>query len=91
MSQEIIRQCDLIITREGKAMVKAAYSSGTPAYGAGVGNANVIINKTADVEETADSLINSKNFDQFSGCSSENYIIVQQSVFDALMARMIDL
>lgn len=82
MSNEIMQKCDLVIATGGAGMVKAAYSSGTPAYGAGAGNANVVVDETADVEATAKLLINSKFFDQSSGCSCENSAIVSELIYD---------
>lgn len=81
MSNEIMREADLIIATGGAAMVKAAYSSGTPAYGAGAGNSNVVVDETADLKATAELLVNSKFFDQSSGCSCENAAIIQKQVY----------
>ena len=49
LAQELMSMCDLTIATGGTAMVKAAYSSGKPAYGVGAGNATVVIDETADV------------------------------------------
>ncbi len=88
MSNEIMRQCDLIVATGGAPMVKAAYSSGTPAFGAGAGNANVVIDETADFEDTAKLLINSKVFDWSSGCSGENSALIQASVYDRMIGYL---
>ncbi len=85
MTNEIMRQADLIVATGGAPMVKAAYSSGTPAYGAGAGNSNVVVDETADVEATAKLLVNSKYFDQSSGCSCENAAIIHSSIYDRFM------
>lgn len=85
MTNEIMRQADLVVATGGAPMVKAAYSSGTPAYGAGAGNSNVIVDETADVEATAKLLITSKYFDQSSGCSCENAAIIHSSVYDKFL------
>ncbi len=50
---ELMAVCDLTIATGGPAMVKAAYGSGKPAYGVGAGNATMVIDETADVEEAA--------------------------------------
>jgi sulfoacetaldehyde dehydrogenase len=52
-AQELMSICDLTIATGGSAMVKAAYSSGKPAYGVGAGNATVIVDETADIAEAA--------------------------------------
>ena len=49
-SQELMASCDLILATGGGGMVKAAYSSGTPAYGVGAGNAVTIVDDTSDPE-----------------------------------------
>ena len=51
LTQELMKRCDLVIATGGRPMVKSAYSSGTPAYGSGAGNATVIIDNTADTPE----------------------------------------
>ena len=52
-TQELMRQSDLVVATGGAAMVKAAYSSGTPAYGVGVGNAVHVVDETADLDDAA--------------------------------------
>ncbi|MBM3707930.1 MAG: aldehyde dehydrogenase family protein, partial [Actinobacteria bacterium] len=63
MSMELMKQCDLVIATGGAAMVKSAYSSGTPAYGVGAGNAVVVIDETADIKDAAHKIILSKTND----------------------------
>jgi sulfoacetaldehyde dehydrogenase len=53
LANELMAQCDLTIATGGPAMVKAAYGSGKPAYGVGAGNATMVIDETANVEEAA--------------------------------------
>src|SRR5262249_58557865 len=53
LAQELMSICDLTIATGGPAMVKAAYSAGKPAYGVGAGNATVVIDETADLEDAA--------------------------------------
>ena len=50
MAQELMAQCDLTIATGGQQMVRAAYSSGKPAYGVGAGNATMVIDETANIE-----------------------------------------
>jgi len=85
ISNEIMKQCDLIIATGGAEMVKAAYSSGTPAYGVGVGNAVVVIDETADIEDAAHKIMLSKTFDLSAGCSCENSIVVKDSIYDKFL------
>ncbi len=51
LAQELMAICDLTIATGGQAMVKAAYSSGKPAYGVGAGNATMVIDETANIED----------------------------------------
>jgi len=71
----------LILATGGTSMVKAAYSSGTPAIGVGSGNAPVLICSDADVSKAAESIINSKSFDNGVICGSENNLIVVDSIY----------
>lgn len=84
-SHELMAQSDLVIATGGEGMVKAAYSSGTPAYGVGVGNAVVVIDETADLAAAAHNVHVSKVFDYASGCSCDNSIVVQESVYDEFL------
>ena len=55
-TQELMRQADLIVATGGAGMVHAAYSSGTPAYGVGVGNAVHVVDQTADLADAASAI-----------------------------------
>ncbi|MDY6912573.1 MAG: aldehyde dehydrogenase family protein, partial [Chloroflexota bacterium] len=72
----------LILATGGTSMVKAAYSSGTPAIGVGPGNAPVLICADADLSKAAQSVIQSKSFDNGVICGSENNLVVVASVRD---------
>jgi sulfoacetaldehyde dehydrogenase len=85
LSQELMRQVDLVLATGGPGMVKAAYSSGTPAYGVGAGNAVAIVAEDADIRDAAQKIYFSKAFDHATSCSSENSIVVQDSVYDAML------
>src|SRR5437870_13777412 len=63
LANELMSICDLTIATGGPAMVKAAYSSGKPAYGVGAGNATMVVDETADVEQAARYTANSKTND----------------------------
>jgi sulfoacetaldehyde dehydrogenase len=89
VAQELMRQVDCIVATGGQAMVKAAYSSGKPSFGVGVGNAVVIVDETADVADAAEKVKLGKIFDYASSCSSENSVIVQESVYDRFMAELV--
>jgi len=69
----------LILATGGEAMVRAAYSSGTPAIGVGPGNGPAYIEKTADVKKAVKRIMDSKTFDNGVICASEQSIIVEPS------------
>jgi acyl-CoA reductase-like NAD-dependent aldehyde dehydrogenase len=77
-----------ILATGGPNMVKAAYSSGTPAIGVGKGNAPAWICSDADVERAARTVINSKSFDNGVLCGSENHLIVDMSVRDSFISGL---
>ncbi len=89
ISGELMKQADLVVATGGSGMVKAAYSSGTPAYGVGAGNAVVVVDETADLEDAAHKIMLSKTFDFATSCSSENSLVVVESIYDQLMANLI--
>ncbi|WP_440897511.1 acetaldehyde dehydrogenase (acetylating) [Amphibacillus sp. Q70] len=67
----------LILATGGEAMVRAAYSSGTPAIGVGPGNGPAFIERTADIEKAVTDIITSKTFDNGVICASEQSIVVE--------------
>ena len=79
---KLMKQVDLVLATGGGAMVKAAYSSGTPAYGVGPGNSVQLIAEDADVEDAIRKVALSKCFDNATSCSSENSIIIHESLYD---------
>ncbi len=85
LSQELMKQADLVLATGGAAMVKAAYSSGTPAYGVGAGNPVIIVAEDADIADTANKITISKTFDNATSCSSDNSIVIQEAVYDKLV------
>lgn len=87
-TQELMRQADLIVATGGAAMVKAAYSSGTPAYGVGVGNAVHVVDETADVADAVAMTIAAKTFDLATSCLADNALVVHADVYDEMMAGL---
>ena len=88
LANELMAQCDLTIATGGPAMVRAAYSSGKPAYGVGAGNATMLIDETADPEGAAKNTRISKTSDNGSGCSSDGNLVVDSTVYDALLEAL---
>jgi len=85
---ELMRQADLVVATGSATNVRAAYESGTPAIGVGVGNVAVIVDETADLADAAEKIARSKTFDNATSCSSENSIIAVEAIADALLAAL---
>jgi len=88
LSQELMRQVDLVVATGGAVMVKAAYSSGKPAYGVGAGNPVIIVAEDADLADAAEKIRISKTFDNATSCSSDNSLLIQESVFDRMVEEL---
>jgi sulfoacetaldehyde dehydrogenase len=88
LANELMSRCDLTIATGGPAMVKAAYGSGKPAYGVGAGNATMVIDETANVEEAARHTRISKTNDNGSGCSADGNLLVDSRIYDALLTQL---
>jgi sulfoacetaldehyde dehydrogenase len=88
-TQELMRQADLIVATGGEGMVKAAYSSGTPAYGVGVGNAVHVVDETADVEDAARAIAAAKTFDYATSCLADNAVVAAAAIYKELVAALV--
>ena len=73
---------DLILATGGSAMVKAAYSSGTPALGVGPGNVPAFIERSADIKGAIEKILSSKTFDNGTVCASEQAIVTEACIAD---------
>ncbi|WP_456082103.1 acetaldehyde dehydrogenase (acetylating) [Leptotrichia sp.] len=78
----------LILATGGEAMVRAAYSSGTPAIGVGPGNGPAFIEKTADIKKAIKRIVQSKTFDNGVICASEQSIVVEREVKDKVVEEL---
>ena len=88
LTNAVMAESDIILATGGPGMVKAAYSSGTPAIGVGAGNTPVVIHQTADIEMAVNSVLVSKSFDYGVICASEQSIIVDGSIYAAVKAEL---
>ena len=88
LTQKLMNASDLIVVTGSQDNVRRAYGSGKPAIGVGLGNAPVIIDETADVAAAAAKIRLSKTFDNATSCSSENAVIIVDSVYDAAIAAL---
>ena len=75
---------NLILATGGPGMVKSAYSSGKPAIGVGAGNTPALIDKSANIKMAVSSILMSKTFDNGVVCASEQSVIVNQEIYDAV-------
>ena len=87
LTNQVMKESDIILATGGPGMVKAAYSSGKPALGVGAGNTPVIIDDTADIRVAVNSIIHSKTFDNGMICASEQSVTVMENIYDAVKAE----
>lgn len=87
-TNEVMRQVDRVLATGGGPMVLAAYSSGTPALGVGVGNAVITVDETADLDDAADKILMSKTLDLAASCSSDNAVILLDAIYDEMLAKL---
>ncbi len=84
---ELMKRSNMIIATGGSAMVKAAYSSGTPALGVGPGNVPAFIERTADIPNAVRRIIASKTFDNGTICASEQSVVTEACIRDEVIAQ----
>lgn len=87
--EELMKMGDLVMATGGLAMSKAAHSSGKPAYCSGAGNATMIFDETADVEEAARNTRISKTSDFGSGCSADGNLVIHGSIYEKMVAQLV--
>jgi acetaldehyde dehydrogenase (acetylating) len=85
-TQELMKHRDVavILATGGMGLVRAAYSAGKPAYGVGPGNAPAYIERTADIRKAVRDVITGKTFDNGVLCSSENAVVTDESIAEAV-------
>jgi sulfoacetaldehyde dehydrogenase len=88
-TNELMKQCDRVLATGGGPMVLAAYSSGTPALGVGVGNAVITVDDTADLDDAAEKIRISKTLDLAASCSSDNSVILFDAIHDAMLDKLV--
>lgn len=89
-TRRLIKHTDihLILATGGGAMVRAAYSSGKPAYGVGPGNVPVYIEKSAKIESAVKMVVTSKSFDYGTICATEQALVVDREIFDQVVKKL---
>ena len=87
LTKELMEKVDVVVATGGMGMVKAAYSSGKPAFGVGVGNVQVIIDRDANIKEAVPKIITGRAFDNGIICSAEQTVMVPEEKFDEVVAE----
>jgi acetaldehyde dehydrogenase (acetylating) len=89
-TQELMKHRDVavILATGGMGLVRAAYSSGKPAYGVGPGNAPCYVERSADLRKAASDIVVGKTFDNGVLCSSPNSVVVDESVDEKLRREL---
>ncbi|RPI47303.1 MAG: aldehyde dehydrogenase family protein [Betaproteobacteria bacterium] len=88
MSEELMRQADLVVVTGSQANVRAGYASGTPALGVGAGNVVVIVDDSADLAAAAERIALSKTFDHATSCSSENSAVLLEAIYQPMLREL---
>jgi acyl-CoA reductase-like NAD-dependent aldehyde dehydrogenase len=78
----------VILATGGASMVKAAYSSGKPAFGGGPGNVPVLVDISADLEDAIPKIVAGKSFDYGTVCSSEQALVAESALRDRILALL---
>ncbi len=89
-TQELMthRQTAVILATGGTAMVRAAHSTGKPAYGVGPGNVPVYVDRSADLEKAARYIVASKAFDYSTICATEQAVVADLPIAGKLAELM---
>lgn len=88
ISQEIMAQCDMCLSTGGGSVVRAAYSSGKPAYGVGSGNVQVLIDRDADLEKAVPLIVKGRTYDNGILCTCEQAAICPKDKETAVLDLM---
>lgn len=89
-TQELMKhkRTGVILATGGSGVVKAAYSSGKPAFGVGPGNVPALIEKSADVKKAVADVVRGTTFDNGTLCSSEQAIVACESIRDQVLTEL---
>ena len=88
LTNQVMREADIILATGGPGMVKAAYSSGKPALGVGAGNVPAYVEKTCVLPRAVNDIVLSKSFDNGMICASEQAAIVDQEIYSDFMKEI---
>ena len=82
------RRTAVIVSTGGSGIVRAAYSSGKPAFGVGPGNVPVLVDVSADLNHAIGHIVEGKSFDNGTLCSSEQTLVAERSLRDGILAAL---
>jgi acetaldehyde dehydrogenase (acetylating) len=90
-TQELMKHRDVavILATGGMGLVRAAYSSGKPAYGVGPGNAPCYVERSADLKKAASDIMIGKTFDNGVLCSSPNSVVIDEEVAEEVRRQFV--
>ena len=88
LTNELMKNVDLVIVTGSQNNVKEAAKSGTPAIGVGQGNVTVIVDESANLKNAAHNIKISKIFDNATSCSSENNLVLVKNIYDEFINLM---
>lgn len=89
ISAELMRSVDVVVATGGMGMVRAAYSSGKPAFGVGAGNVQCIVDSDVDFEAAAAKIVAGRMFDNGIICSGEQTVIAHKDRYDEVIAALV--
>jgi sulfoacetaldehyde dehydrogenase len=87
-TQRLMAAADLVVATGGPGTTRRAYTSGTPAIAAGVGNPTIIVDETADISLAARTIQFGASYNNGTSCSSESNVLVHRSVFEEFLAEL---
>jgi succinate-semialdehyde dehydrogenase len=88
LTNELMAMCDVVIATGGMGMVKAAYSSGRPSFGVGVGNVQCIFDRDIDIPAAVAKAVEGRIFDNGIICSGEQTVIAPQDNYNEIITAL---
>lgn len=88
LTNAVMKEADIILATGGPGMVKAAYSSGKPAFGVGAGNVQSLVDTDVDLEQAAEKIARSRTYDNGVLCTCEQCVHIPSAKFDAMVALL---
>lgn len=86
---ELMKQVDFIALTGSAKNIQMAQTSGTPNVCVSAGNVVTVIDQTADLKDAAHKIMLSKTFDNATSCSSDNALVIEEAVYDEMMAALV--